>query len=167
MEIIYKLPPERWKEYRDLRIQSLTESPRVFGKNKKDLYVEKRHLVDHWVNILKDPYNEIIFIENEDAELVGMVRIHSRLIIEPKVQIIGIISQFFVRKKFRNQKIGLSLFKNSIEYCTAKQTSEIFLNVVLGQKRAYQMYKKFGFKTTSWGFNIKKLILYRNMSLKI
>lgn len=167
IKIIESLPLDRWEDYRNLRISSITQNPKAFGKTKKDISMENEYPVDYWVDILNDSYTKIFFAQDQTGKLVGMIKVRIYTYTNPTVHIKCSISHFFVEEKYRNKKIGLVLFKTAIEFCESKNASEVFLNVVFSQKNAYLMYRKLGFKTTSWGFNIKKLILYRNMSLKI
>ena len=167
MEVkIIELSQERTNEYRLLRLESLKSDPKAFGKNRKDIISELNKPFTEWQNDVSFSSTKTLFAEiPATGELVGMISIN-RFIDGLNLDKVR-LSKFFVTPEYRHNKIGIALFEKALQVCKTYHAKEIKLNVVVSQKMAYQMYRKFGFKTTSWGFNIKKLILYRNMSLKI
>ena len=62
---VKKLPPDRWKDYRDLRLTALRSDPLAFGSS----YAEEKNLTeDEW----KRRLNNAIFVLSNDKP-VGMI----------------------------------------------------------------------------------------------
>lgn len=165
--IIYPLPSDRWEEYKNLKILSLTQNPVAFGRNKIEFIHEKRWTPEEWVKDLRDPGSKILFAENESGELVGMIKMSVCLNLRISKKRECRISHFFVSKEYRNRGFGLVLFREAIAICKNWNAGKITLNVVISQKKAYQMYRKFGFEIDSYQFSFKLFVFYINMSLKI
>ncbi len=59
--------------------------------------------------------------------------------------LVGEIDSIFVEEKHRNQGIGTSLMKNSLDWLTSKSSKKNIVSVAVGNEQAYGFYAKFGF----------------------
>lgn len=60
-----------------------------------------------------------------------------------------ILKKFFVRADYRNQKIGLALYKTLLEYALSKKTRYIVLDTPSVADASHRFYEKSGFRRIS------------------
>jgi ribosomal protein S18 acetylase RimI-like enzyme len=135
---IKKLPDNRWKDYRDLRLEALMSDPTAFGSS----YEEEIILPDEeWVNRI----NNVLFAILNN-KLIGMiVYIFNKGL---KIKHIANIYGVYVKKEYRNQGIGKKLLENAISLIlTNKNIMKINLSVNPQQVAAVKLYEKYGFES--------------------
>lgn len=144
LEII-QLPKDQWKDYKNLRLKSLTEDPEAFGQTLEDALnladkKWKQKLAkaakgkDHWMNFAR-----------LNGKLVGMVS--ARETNPPDLKPTVKIQEMFVVKEFRNKGIGRKLILALLdEVCKNPKWQKARLNVFSSQKTALKFYKALGFE---------------------
>ncbi len=136
--IEYKqLPETRWKEYRDLRLESLEREPLAFGRAVEE---EKDLSEEMW----KQRLSSGIFALEQDR-LVGMISV----VFDTKIKTnhIANIYCFYVKKEYRGRSIGAGLMDAAINYIkTNPKIIKINLCVTVDQKPAVKLYKKINFE---------------------
>ena len=137
---IRKLPTDRWRDYRRLRLEALKLSPLAFG----DAFEEEASSGERtWRRYMK----RVSFAMHKD-EPVGMIVCAFNNGV--KFRHIAEIYSFYVRPGYRREGIGRALLDHSIE--TAKKDKRIIkvrLYVNSCQRTAVRMYEKAGFVVTA------------------
>lgn len=134
---INKLPPNKCKDYKALRLEALKRDPTAFGSS----YEEERKLSEaDWKKRTK---NALFALSNNKP--VGMiVYVFSNKI---KTKHIANIFGVYTQEKYRNQGIGKKLIESALlEIRRNRSIMKIDLTVNPKQKSAVKLYKKYGFK---------------------
>ena len=135
---IKKLPADKWKEYKMLRLEALQKDPIAFGSSYEE---EITRPDDFWQNGIA---NMLFAVEN--GQPVGMVR----YALEPHIQSkhVANIHSMYVNGKFRNQGIGQKLMESVISLITEKKDiRKIKISVNPEQIYAVKLYERCGFKS--------------------
>ena len=112
---VKKLPPDRWKDYQNLRLEALKSDPIAFGSS----YEEEKELTeDEW----RRRTNNALFALSNDKP-VGMIVYISNIKIKTKH--IANIFWIYVKHEYRNQGIGKRLIESAI---TAIQENRNVIN---------------------------------------
>lgn len=98
------LPSERWMEYRDLRLQALTECPQAFGISTKD---EENRSVEQWQDAYLGNNTWFVFAEC-NGKLIGMLGAEAPF--GSHMQHVVEIVRAYVDPKFRKQGVFTQLF---------------------------------------------------------
>ena len=134
---VKKLPPDRRKEFRELRLEALQNDPLAFGSS----YEEEKNLTkDEWKRRIKNA----LFASANDT-LVGMIV----YIIDNKMKTKHIATIFgvYVKHENRGQGIGKKLIESALEIIQKNvNVSKIKLTVNPEQKAAVKLYETFGFE---------------------
>lgn len=136
IKIIEKLPEDRWEEFRELRVEAVTNVPQAFLSNPKET---KNKQKEDWIDWSKSS----IFAE-DNGKLVGTVAgiIEEKEKLKHIAKIVGV----YVRPEYRGKKIGEMLLKRMIEKLSSIHgIKKVKLGVVVTQKPAFSLYKKLGF----------------------
>ena len=134
---IEKLPVERWKEFKALRLEALKGDPLAFGSS----YEEEMNFSD---KIWKERINNTIFATFKD-EPVGMIG----FLINQKIKLTHIAEIFgvYVKEGFRNKNVGKQLVEGAINSIREnKSVIKIKLTVTSVQSSAIRLYSSFGFE---------------------
>lgn len=140
MNIKYRaLLPHESKIYRTIRLESLKKFPEAFGANYEEaLQIEKFRLEDDIENQRKERFVIGAF---GDDELIGICTF-----VKEKDNT-GHIYQMYIKENFQGKNIGYALIQNIIQEANTRFNSiEIILEVTHNNTKAYQLYKKCGFK---------------------
>ncbi len=135
---IVKLTPERWPEYKELRLTALRTDPDAFGAT----YASSLARPDEWwQGVLEaaeiDPNRTVLFAE-VGGELVGLAGAYP----EQEAGCVD-VTQMFVRPEHRGKGIGRALLKAVVEEVKAEK---IRLCVNSDFPAAVALYKDFGFE---------------------
>jgi ribosomal protein S18 acetylase RimI-like enzyme len=140
MEIeIKKLPPDRWKDLKKLRLEALKSEPIAFGSSYEE---EVDAPEEEWQRRIG---NSIFAIHN--GQPVGMIVyvVSTRL----KMKHIADIHAVYVNQQFRNQGIGGMLLSKALSLIKENaQVRKIKLTVNPEQRQAVDLYKRYGFEVT-------------------
>ena len=133
---IKKLPAERWRELRDMRLEALHNSPLAFGSSFDE---EKLFKANEWKKRIKNSIFALL-----DDKPVGM----AVFIINDKIKTrhIANIYGVFVKEEFQGKGIGKKLINGMLNIIHQnKSISKIKLTVNPEQVAAVDLYKQFGF----------------------
>ena len=137
ISIIEGLPPERWQEYKALRLASLHDTPQAF----LDMPAQAESMEP---SVWQERAQNMFFAE-DDGTLVGMVG-GLRFDRQKQQHIVHLVSMY-VLPEYRGQKVGKKLFAAVIEKWTnTPGIKKIKLGVITTQEAALALYKKFGFE---------------------
>lgn len=133
---IRTLPPERWREYKELRLTALKGDPAAFGSSYEE---ELEKPQTEWENRIRN----VLFAEHEGIP-VGMVvcGFETRL----KTRHVAHIFGMFVRGEYRGRGIGSLLMDEALRNIRKNQDIvKVTLSVNPLQKEAVELYRKYGF----------------------
>ncbi len=138
MEIkIKKLNKNRWKDYRDLRLEALKKEPTAFGSS----YDEEKNLSgEEWKKRIKN----VLFALSKD-KLIGMIVYIRENKIKTKhtANIFGV----YVAREYRGYWVGKKLIDSVlVRTRKSKGVLKIKLTVNPKQKAALKLYQNCGFK---------------------
>jgi GNAT superfamily N-acetyltransferase len=136
---IERLSPERWQEYKDLRLEALRTDPDAFGATyENSVQRPDEYWIGHLEVAQRDP-NRVIFFASLEDRLVGMGGAYPEE--DPaNVNIVGM----FVSPAWRRRGVGLALIKAIVDEVQAEQ---VRLCVFDSQANAVELYRNFGFAT--------------------
>jgi ribosomal protein S18 acetylase RimI-like enzyme len=133
---IQKLAPSRWEDYKQLRLESLKESPLAFGSAFEE---EAKLGVGEWKKRMKNTY----FAMTGDIP-VGMIVCSFNK--EVKFRHIAEIYSFYVRAGYRGRGIGKALLGHALRLAkNSPRTIKVRLYVNSQQWAAVKMYRIAGF----------------------
>jgi len=135
--IIQTNQPDRWQEYRELRLRALRDVPQAFLDDPEDA---QNWPAEEWQKRMENMY----FAEVE-GKWVGMIGAYT----EPKkkLQHISNVVSFFVLPENRGQGIGKALLLRVIDDAKNKKIiKKLQLGVVTTQESAVQLYLSLGFR---------------------
>ena len=137
MIAVKKLEEDRWKEYRDLRLEALKKEPIAFGSS---YYEEKNISEEEW----RRRIGNALFALSKD-KLIGMiVHVQGNKI---KAKHIANIYGVYVTEQYRGQGVGSKLIDSALEEIQkSKDVVKIKLTVNPEQKAAVKLYQNNGFK---------------------
>lgn len=131
-----------WQTYRDLRLQSLADSPEAFGST----LAEEQTLTDfHWSRRLTagaDPDWDLPLLAEADGKPIGLAwgRIEKS---NPEV---ACLYQVWVNSKFRGIGVGQILVKTAIDWAKSRDAKYLDLSVTYRDSPAMRLYQRSGFK---------------------
>lgn len=138
---IIKLAPERWSEFKELRLEALREEPLAFGKSPSE---EENKQDDFWIRILEKK-NPLTLFAEKNGKLAGMVTII--FAVSEKFRHIARFSGVYVKKEFRGQGIAKNMLSQALETAFAKEgVIKVKVIVNVSQEAAVALYKSLGFK---------------------
>lgn len=79
--------------------------------------------------------NLILSIQNDEAKIGLML----------KEKHCAVLKKFFVKKEFRSQKVGLSLYNELLKYAISKSVHHIILDTPAVAHASHKFYEKAGF----------------------
>lgn len=139
---IITLSPDRWEDYKAIRIAGHISDPAAFGKSLEE---ENAYPPERWQDRLREVErgeSYLFFAEIED-DIVGIVGAFFP-INEPGVAMVVAV---YVRPEFRKQGIASALPMHLIEVLKSDpRTKLIKLAANVEQKEAVALYKKLGFQ---------------------
>jgi ribosomal protein S18 acetylase RimI-like enzyme len=135
---IKELPDDRWKDYREVRLDALISDPIAFGSS----YEEEIILPDEeWVKRIKN----VLFAMLNDKPIGMIVYIFNKGL---KIKHIANIYGVYVKKEYRCQGVGKKLLENTItKILTNNNIIKINLSVNPQQVAAVKLYEKYGFES--------------------
>ncbi len=143
IKIIYKLPIERWKEFKNLRIEAIENDQIAFSTGTDDALMQSE---DDWKKTLEENLigTSITIFAECDNRLVGMARIYMYKMVRYKHN--ASLQALYVSPEYRNRGIGKLLIESRMSILS--QMSEI-INVICevfsSQPVSIELHKKLGF----------------------
>lgn len=138
---IVSLAPEKWRDFRDLRLEALREEPLAFGSSLD----EEKVKTGSWERELKGLGNKKWYFSEVDGDLVGMAAI--KFSQKNKFKHLATLVGVYVKKDFRGRGIARLLTEKILEDAfKTPQVKKIRLLVNASQKPAVGLYEQLGFK---------------------
>ena len=139
---ISTIKKSRWRDYKKLRLEALSNSPIAFGSSLSD---EKKLTKKDWETRITSSITDTLFAIDEKNNLVGIiVALYDKK--ETQKHVARIVS-FYVTPKFRGKKVGKILFEKILKKIKQKKSiKKIKIQLYSKNLVALNMYKKFGFK---------------------
>lgn len=138
---IVALQPERWKEFRDLRLEALKLHPQTFVSLFEE---EVEFSPSQWQSFLIQDKYEYLFVQDRNRNLVGM----GALVWHPGKKYVHMaeLGSVFIKSEFRRQKAFTQLF-NSLEAVGKQRDLEKLISYcATGNVSSVSAYVKNGFK---------------------
>lgn len=134
-----KLIPEESRMYRAIRLESLEKFPESFGATYQEaLSIEKFRIES---DIEEQTPERFVYGAFAQQKLVGICTFVKN---ENNT---GSIYQMYVKREFQGKNIGQGLIEAVIaEACQKFNGIEIILEVIPGNDKAYNLYRKIGFQ---------------------
>lgn len=133
---IKSLPPDRWEEYRAIRLEALRVESNAFGSSHEE---EEKFLPERW----KERIGSMLFCIEDDVP-VGMISylIRNRIKTRDGADIFSV----YVKPEYRGRGIGDMLVKEALSKISEnKEVVKVVLSVVSSQESAVRLYEKNGF----------------------
>ncbi len=139
MQVI-QITPERWQEYKDLRLKALRDNPLAFDSSPED---EERLSEEEWKEKLEEENDFKIFIE-DNGKLVAKMEVEWDK--RAKVRHIAEVYGVYIDPDYRGKGLG-SMLMNEIERLAPQHgIKKLWLDVVVTQAPAMGLYRKLGFR---------------------
>ena len=136
---ITKLPRERWKEYRALRLEALKTAPEAFGSAYEE---EARHTEERW----KGRMGGVLFALSEGKPVGLIAPVFSD---RAKTRHIAHLYSFFVTSARRDEGIGRRLLEEALSRIRNDgNIAKVELSVNPSFGAAVRLYKDAGFVVT-------------------
>ena len=151
IQIIARLPVERWQEYRELRLRALRTDPQAFGQSWAEAV---NHPEERWRQRLIDAEQGkswLVFAER-NGQLIGMSGAYQwpEDIEASRAMIIAV----FVEPEARGCGIGERLVQALMDVLIAAGLESAILAVNPVQSAAVRLYEKMGFRVTGSEINM-------------
>lgn len=137
------LAPERWQEYKELRLLMLQDQPVSFGATYEE---EVGYLDEQWRSYLVEAETEkrtILRFFLKDQHVIGMAGV--KLGSTPKSMHRATLFSVYVKKEERGNGIAKDLINILIERLKIKKINKIDLVVSITQKSTVALYQSLGF----------------------
>ena len=133
---VKNLPTNRWRDYRNLRLEALKKDATAFGSSYEE---ESKLSVAEWKRRIRNT----LFALYNDKQIGMVVYVFNN---KRKIRHVANIFGFYVKEKYRKQGVGKKLIENALSSIMKKrEIIKIDLTVNSKQKSAVRLYKKFGF----------------------
>ena len=135
---IIQLPPERWKEYKDLRLEMLLSDPQAFGKSYEKSLNGPDSLWEERLRAAQKKDKLLMLFAESNRKLIGMIGAYFNFDTETKnaAKIFGV----YVNKDFQGKGVAKSLQEELLK--------RIWVQVNNSQPAAVKLYEQGNFKTT-------------------
>jgi len=146
---IRKAKKEDFEQYLRLRKEDIAEYSRIVKEKIKvaqDVQIKKEF------DGMSKSKDHLILVAEKDRQLMGYL---TGSILKNVWQRSGYIDDVFTSKDFKKKGIGTHLMRAFTEYLYAKDVKICKLEVNKKNKRAIKLYKKLGFKATSYEMELK------------
>lgn len=145
---ILQLTPERWEEYKTLRLESMQQDPQAFGDKFKEW---SEYSDEKWQKRPKDP-DKIILMAEDNNKFVGIIAVHIDHLNENEHE--AHIWGMYITPVFRGKGISKMLMNELIEKLKSIDgLHRIELMVSAEQEAAIKSYLSSGFNKigeTDW-----------------
>jgi ribosomal protein S18 acetylase RimI-like enzyme len=136
---IRRLPADRWRDFRDLRLEALKSDPSAYGSSFEE---EETLAEDEWRRRVRS-----VLFALSDGRLIGMIA----CVFDEglKIRHIAEIYGFYVSANHRGEGVGTRLLERAVSLIRKKRgLVKVKLAVNPEQHVAVKMYKKAGFVVT-------------------
>lgn len=142
----FDLAPERWEEFRALRIDAVTNDPQGIGGSVQD---EEIRPLESYKKLLEDAQHGnnmwLSFAQDED-KLIGVAGAICKMAHLSACRHVATLISVYVKPTYRGFRIGEILVRSVLEKLRkSEHVTEVMLFVTTTQKAAIELYKKLGF----------------------
>ena len=131
-----KLPSDRWREFRELRLEALKRDPLAFGSS----YEEEEHLTEsEWRKRMQN----VLFALSDDRPIGMIAYVFDKGL---KTKHMSEIYGFYVRADHRGEGVGTRLLESASSRIRKKKgivKARLYVNIE--QRAAVDLYRKAGF----------------------
>lgn len=157
MNIIENLSPNRWEEYKNIKIASVENENLAFSESLDKL---KARSEDEWrkeLETLDEEGGILLFVEDENSVVIGFAGAHVHK--NPRLAHNAFLSNLYVRSEFRNQGLGKRLTEERIAVLKRKypEVKNLHCEIVTTQIASVEIHKKMGFFITGEIKNLFKI----------
>lgn len=138
---IITLSPDRWQEYKAIRVEAIKSDPQAFGRSLEQTNAETD---EFWQNRLAEVERgeSYLFFARFDHAIIGMMGAYFPKNKADTAHIMAV----FVKPEFRNMGVATKLLEHLIAVLKSDvRVATIELAVSIDQVEAFNLYKKFGF----------------------
>jgi ribosomal protein S18 acetylase RimI-like enzyme len=139
---IRRLARHEWREYRDLRLRALADSPSAFSTTLVEAQARADADWSHQVASGSESPFEIALVAEMDSRLVGLA--WSR--IDPSAPDRAFLYQLWVEPELRRRGAGRRLLGAAIRWATSANARAMVLSVTCGEMAAIHLYESAGFE---------------------
>ena len=133
---IRKLPADRWRDFRELRLEALKRDPSAYGSSFEE---EEKLKEDEWKRRTKS----VLFALSDDRPVGMIVYVFNK---ELKARHAAEIYGFYVNADHRGEGVGTRLLERALSLIRRnKKIIKVSLAVNPEQRAAVRMYRKAGF----------------------
>lgn len=136
---IIQLSPERWLDYKTIRLRSLNDNPFAF-----DSSADEENFTDiEWKDKLESTNGFKVFVE-DNGHLVGKMEVDwdERKKIRHNAEVYGV----YIDPEYRGKGLGKMLMDEVEKLAREHEITRLWLDVVVTQKPAMALYRKLGFR---------------------
>lgn len=138
---VRRIDPSEWKQYRDIRLRALKDSPDAFGSTYEAsrLYAEET-----WIGRLEKarPATDHPMFAMMDGEIVGLAWAR----IEPAETDAAHLYQMWVDPRARGNGAGRALVEAAVAWARDGSVARMVLEVTCGDRPARRLYDAVGFE---------------------
>jgi len=136
---IRKLPADRWRDYRDLRLEALKSDPSAFGSSFEE---EETFTEDEWRKRIQN----VLFALSDGRPIGMIVYVFDEGL---KTKHIAEIYGFYVSANHRGEGVGTRLLERALLHIRKnKRVIKVTLAVNPEQRAAVKPYRRAGFVVT-------------------
>ena len=135
------LPVDRWKEYRDIRLEMTKNDSWAFTPNHEDLLKLSE---EEWKSELEDKRNTYFFLEDSGV-LVGMSSIRTHIYNQFKHNVS--FDMLYVNPEYRGRDLGKRLTEERIDYVKEQGgVKNVICEIFSSQIPSLEFHKQLGFE---------------------
>ncbi len=140
--IITKFTPDRWQEFKDIRLEALSENPEAFASTFAEVVKEPDEI---WQKRLADK-DWIFLFAKDDQKTIGIVGGHIK---HDEEEGVGVLYQLYVNRDYRGLGIGRNMLTKLFnELQSTHRIQKLKLSVFEHNKNAEALYRLLGFFET-------------------
>lgn len=145
MKIIRQLPPQRWEEYKKIKIISVQTENLAFSESLDKLNNKTDEEWQKELETLEEEHKILIFVENTYSRIVGFAGAHIHK--NPRLAHNAFFSSLYVLPEFRNKGLGRQLIEERITLVKEKypSTTNLHCEIVTTQLASIEIHKRLGF----------------------
>jgi ribosomal protein S18 acetylase RimI-like enzyme len=113
--------------------------------------INKKQIINEFEETLKKRNTNIIMIE-VNKEIVGFMKLNW---MKSKIKNFAYLEDIFVKEKYQGKGYGKKLFREFMKIGKEKKVEKMGLGTRIENKRAIEMYKKYGFEIIGYNFGKK------------
>jgi len=139
--VIRRIAPYEWPIYKEIRLESLKDSPEAFSTRYEDARKRSEKTWEDQVTGLAGSENECCYLVFEDEECIGLAAIYRNKENREEAE----ICQVYLKKEKRGRKIGNRLMKQILAWVKKTDVKTVKAVISNGNRKVIRFYEKCGF----------------------